>query len=123
MKQHLDIVAALQIGFGVLGLLVGGLTFVILTAVGAATNEEEAFFVFLGIGMAVGLLLFLLSVPAIIGGIGLLRRKPWARILVLILSFIDLLNFPFGTAVGGYSIWVLMQQETTDLLGRGDRRT
>lgn len=119
MKQHLDIVAALQIGFGFLGLLVGALAFGILVAIGVAEGEEEAFFVLGGIGLVVAVICIVFSVPAIIGGIGLLKRRSWARILVLILSALDLLNFPLGTAVGAYSIWVLAQKETADLLGSG----
>jgi hypothetical protein len=56
-----------------------------------------------------------LSIPGVIGGIGLLKRKPWARILVLILAVFDLLNVPIGTAVGVYTIWVLIQEETEQL--------
>jgi hypothetical protein len=55
------------------------------------------------------------SIPGIIAGIGLFKRKEWARILTLILSVIKLMNIPIGTAVGAYSIWVLVQDETTAL--------
>jgi hypothetical protein len=59
-----------------------------------------------------------LSLPGIIGGIGLLREKEWARILVLILSGFNLFNVPIGTAVGIYSIYVLLQPETVQLFAR-----
>ena len=36
-------------------------------------------------------------------------------VLVLILSAIDLLNIPIGTALGIYTIWVLVQAETVVL--------
>lgn len=58
-------------------------------------------------------------VPAIIGGIGLLRRKPWRRYLVLVLSVLDLFNIPLGTAVGIYCIWALTQEETAQLFAEG----
>jgi hypothetical protein len=41
-------------------------------------------------------------------GIGLLQRQPWARTLALVMSFFALLNVPFGTALGIYTLWVLM---------------
>ena len=41
-------------------------------------------------------------------GVGLLQRAPWARILALVMGFISLLSFPFGTALGIYTIWVLL---------------
>jgi phage shock protein PspC (stress-responsive transcriptional regulator) len=55
-----------------------------------------------------------LSIPGIIAGIGLFKRKEWARILTLIISVLDLVNFPFGTAVGVYSIWALVQPEVVE---------
>lgn len=41
-------------------------------------------------------------------GLGLLDRRPWARILALVLAFLALLRFPFGTALGIYTLWVLL---------------
>jgi len=41
-------------------------------------------------------------------GWGLLRREPWARIVALVLAFISLFNIPFGTAIGVYTLWVLL---------------
>jgi len=52
----------------------------------------------------------------LIGGIGLLKKKPWARILVLIVGCVRLFVFPIGTALGVYSIWVLTKDETISLL-------
>jgi len=73
----------------------------------------------------------LLSVVAIIvlggsamgfsAGWGLLHREPWARVLTLILAFLVLfINIPVGTAVGVYTMWVLLpgdsEQEYEDLV-------
>ncbi len=55
-----------------------------------------------------------LFVKAIIGfatGWGLLQREAWARTAALVLGFIALLNIPFGTALGIYTIWVLLPGE------------
>lgn len=59
------------------------------------------------------LLLFLLiSAPGTIGGFGLLRRRRWARTLVLVLGAVNLVSFPpFGTALGAYTLWVLLRRE------------
>jgi len=54
---------------------------------------------------------FLILVKAALGlaaGGGLLQRASWARILALIAGFLALLNIPFGTALGIYTIWVLL---------------
>ncbi len=59
--------------------------------------------------------MFVISAPGILGGIGLLKRKYWAKILVLVLGVILLLHFPFGTALGIYTIWLLTRKETAPL--------
>ncbi|HKV80707.1 MAG TPA: zinc ribbon domain-containing protein [Candidatus Sulfotelmatobacter sp.] len=41
-------------------------------------------------------------------GWGLMQRETWARVLVLVLAFISLFNIPFGTAIGVYTLWVLL---------------
>jgi len=115
MERHLSAVAALQVGLSILGVLLGIFVFVLLTGIGVIAQEKEALFILSTIGTGVGLFLLIISVPGIIGGIGLFKRKEWARILVLILSAIDLLNIPIGTALGIYSIWVLAQKETVQL--------
>jgi len=45
-------------------------------------------------------------------GWGLLQRAPWARLLALILAFLALFNVPFGTAIGVYTLWVLLPDES-----------
>lgn len=61
-------------------------------------------------------------------GWGLLQRDPWARVLLLVLAFISLINIPFGTALGVYTLWVLLpgtsQQEYDTLVAtRGAQTT
>jgi hypothetical protein len=51
-------------------------------------------------------IVLLFSIPAIIGGIGLLNQKKWAMTLVLVLGCFKLFSFPIGTALGIYTIWV-----------------
>ena len=48
------------------------------------------------------------STPGIAGGVGLARGRRWARRLVVALSVAMLLAFPLGTALGGYTLWVLL---------------
>jgi hypothetical protein len=57
----------------------------------------------------------LFSALGIIGGIGILKRKNWARYLVMVQSVLDLFNFPIGTALGIYCVWVLAKDETARL--------
>ena len=43
------------------------------------------------VGPAVGFFFFLTSVPEVIGVIGLLKRRGWARILVMIIAVLGLI--------------------------------
>jgi len=43
------------------------------------------------------------------------RYRPWARLLALGLAMINLVLFPFGTALGGYALWVLLKDEGREL--------
>lgn len=115
MEKHITTVAALHIGLSIFGIIIGAFIFILLTAIGFVSRDEEALAILAAIGTIVGIFLFVLSVPGIIGGIGLLKRKEWARILILVVSAIDLINIPIGTALGVYSIWVLVNDETVKL--------
>jgi hypothetical protein len=41
---------------------------------------------------------------------GLFQRQPWARFLGLVLGFLSLIRIPFGTALGIYTLWVLLPE-------------
>jgi hypothetical protein len=57
-------------------------------------------------------LILLKAASGFIAGWGLLQREPWARIVALVLGFISLFNIPFGTAVGVYTLWVLLPTQS-----------
>lgn len=64
-------------------------------------------------------LFLVMSLPCLILGYGLLNLRPWARILGLVLSALNLLNFPIGTAISLYAFWVLLKPETEALFKPG----
>ncbi len=116
MKQHVSLVGALHVGFGILGLL--GALAVYLSfhfIFGFVEDVDIAEELISFIGNTLSLIIVFFSALGIIGGIGLFTYKSWARILVMIVSAINCLNIPIGTAKGVYSIWVLMQAETIEL--------
>ena len=43
---------------------------------------------------------------------GLFEREPWARFLGVALGFLALLRFPLGTALGIYTLWVLLPESS-----------
>jgi hypothetical protein len=60
-------------------------------------------------------LMALVGVVGIVAGCGLLGHKNWARIMVMVLGIIALLNFPFGTALGVYTLLVVLKPEAKEL--------
>ena len=66
------------------------------------------------VGTAVGLLFAALGIPGVVAGYGLLTKKPWARVLTIVVGILSLVNFPVGTAIGLYTLWVLTQPAATE---------
>ena len=62
--------------------------------------------------MSVGTFVLAKAAVELIAGWGLLRREPWARMLTIVLAFFSLFNIPFGTALGIYTLWVLLPSES-----------
>ena len=114
MKPHITIIGIIRIGYSAFWLLSGCLVFSLLWGIGifVATDDPTALVVLGLIGSIMGVFIFLLSIPGIIGGIGLLKYKNWARYLVLLLAVLDLFMFPLGTAFAIYTFWALVQDET-----------
>jgi hypothetical protein len=53
--------------------------------------------------------------PGLLAGIGLLRGKPWARTVLIVLSLLVILLFPVGTALGGFGLWVLLGRDANQV--------
>ena len=116
MKQHVSFVGALHIGFGILGLLGAFALFIGFQFLFELVEHEPiAQKVLSYVGNSAALIILFFSSLGVIGGIGLFSYSAWARVLVIIVSAINCLNVPIGTAKGIYSIWVLMQPETIEL--------
>ncbi|MDX9881801.1 MAG: hypothetical protein RBS73_07015 [Prolixibacteraceae bacterium] len=115
MEGHVRTVAALHIALSILGFLCAIILYSILNLIGNFVDDQEAEWILTIIATSLSVFLFILAIPGLIGGIGLLKYREWARILILIISALKLLSFPIGTAIGVYSIWALVQKETTDL--------
>ena len=114
MERHINVVASLHIGLSILGLIIGIIVFAVLNVTGGFVQEIEAQKILAIIANVVVVVITVLSIPGLIAGIGLFKRKEWARILTLIISVLHLFNFPLGTAVGVYSIWALVQPEVVE---------
>jgi predicted Ser/Thr protein kinase len=115
MEKHVTLVAVINIVFGTLRLLIGMIAFAAIWGGGRISQDPTAMKITGIVATGVAIFFAVISVPELIGGIGLLKRRGWARILVLIISILNLLNIPIGTAIGIYTIWVLLKDETARL--------
>lgn len=124
MRDHVRILGWLNIVLGGLGLLAAVIVFFVFGGIAgivgiAAHDDPDAVRVavpVLGIlGTVIPMIVALLSLPGVIVGAGLLQFRPWARILGIILSALNLIHVPLGTLLGVYGLWVLLQQETERL--------
>jgi hypothetical protein len=64
-----------------------------------------------GLITSLGVGVLVLGVVGMAAGWGLWQREPWARIVALILAVLALLHFPLGTALGIYTLWVLLPND------------
>jgi len=128
MRDHVKILGILHIVFGSLGILgavvvlliFGGIAGIVgVSADTAEADRATGMAVLGGIGVVVFIVIVVLSVPSLIAGIGLLKYKPWARILTIVLSALDLVHVPVGTALGIYGLYVLLNQQTEALFRSG----
>ena len=126
MREHIKLIGILHIVFGCLGVLLGIALLVffggIAAMLGLAGNDRDfaaAGPILTVIGTGIAIFLFVLSAPSIVGGWGLIKFRPWARVVVIILSAIDLLHFPIGTALGIYGLITLLSEEAKRLFETG----
>jgi len=111
MEKHINIVAALQIGLSVFNLIIALLIFTLFKLIIGFIDEPSAEMILSIVANVIAVFFIIVSLPGIFAGLGLFKRREWARILTLVVSVIGIFNFPFGTAIGIYSIWALVQPE------------
>ena len=119
MASHVDFVGVLFIVWGLLTTLVGVSTLAL--GVGAVALITSASRGGGAGGFAAGVTAALFATLAIIAilwgsahvvvGVPLRRHRPWARLMALMLGSVDLLLLPYGTALGVYALWVLLNEK------------
>src|SRR5207342_759939 len=113
MDTHVKVLGALQVALGAIGLLVALLLILVFGGaagiVGASGDPRAAVAIpIIGLtGTALVAFLLATSLPGVVVGVGLLRRRAWARIAGIVLSIIELMMIPFGTLIGVYGLFVL----------------
>jgi hypothetical protein len=123
MDKHVQIIGILWIVLGVISLCLGLLVLLLLLGVSFIPRLADASDIAPGIlriiAYGISSLLALLGLPKIIAGFGLIKKHEWARIMTVVLSFLELWNVPFGMALSIYSLVILFNQETIRLFNPG----
>jgi len=124
MEKHIKLVAILNIVYRGLIILGSVVLFVLAAVFGrimdfvqrqgdlrAGDLPREVLDIVPIIMVVVGIFMLIVSIVAIIGAVGVLKRQEWGRITVIVVSFFNLIHIPLGTALGVYSLWVLLNDE------------
>src|SRR6266436_9896822 len=130
VQRHIQLLATLWLVNGILRFAEVGSIFIVgrilpfLVGWGVGKPFTNFPFDFLPFGLyAIGCFLALFGVAHIVLAWGLFQREPWARTLGLVIGFLALLRPPFGTALGIYTIWVLLPQQAAEEYDQLSRAT
>jgi len=112
LERHLHIVGILWIALSALFAIPAAVLLILGTSAHIILHSQEFLpgFLPLLLSIAAGTLL-ILAVGGICVGVGLMHHRPWARVAAIILSVLALFHPPFGTALGIYTLWVLLADE------------
>lgn len=111
LERHVHLLGIFWVVYSAISLLGGAVLMIMArwlfgpSGVGTANGAPDFLFPLLTV---VAAYLLFKAIIGIISGFGLLQHADWARILTLILAFLDILHVPFGTALGIYTIWALL---------------
>jgi hypothetical protein len=127
MLAHLDFVGVLFVVWGLLTTLVGVSTLALgigaaalITEAGRGGGGQMAAGVTAAIFTTLALIAIVWGAAHVVVGVPLRQRKPWARHVALMLGSVDLVLLPYGTALGVYALWVLLNEKGKELfMGQG----
>jgi hypothetical protein len=112
MRDHVRILGWCFIVYSAIVALVGMVIGAIVFFGGVISGDHQAMFITGAVGSAIACFLIIISLPGIFAGLGLLKMRPWARIVAIVVGVLHILSFPLGTALGVYTLWVLLNAET-----------
>lgn len=119
MSSHVDFVGILFIVWGGLTVIVGlstlalgvGAFSLITSASRAGGSGQLAAGVIAAAFVALAVIAMIWGAAHVVVGVPVRRHQPWARLLALMLGAVDLVLLPYGTALGAYTMWVLLHDE------------
>src|SRR5262245_17170807 len=120
VPAHVDFLGVLFIVWGVLTTLIGVSTLALGIAAAAmiasrGSGGQFAAGVTVAAFTTLAVMAMIWGVVHVVVGVPLRRRHPWARLVALMLGSVDLLLLPYGTALGVYALWVLLNEKSKAL--------
>ena len=108
MDVHVRAVAILHIILGALTLVGIALVALLFGALVALVQPNPPYLaVVASLGAVVAVPCAIVAIGQMVAALYLLRGSAAARPWVLVFGVLSLLSFPLGTALGGYTLWVL----------------
>jgi len=114
LETHVPVLGWLYVVANALVLVIGIISLILLGGIGVLVEDAVAARILILTGSVTLVLLALIALPGIVAGLGLVGRKPWARILAMVVGFLGLTAFPVGTLLGLYAFYVLLQDSAHD---------
>jgi len=118
VAEHIHLLAILWFVAGALWLIpavvMGVLAAVITVPLALHNAEKIAFVVAPGIFVILCVLFLVMAALRFLTGWSLLKLQPWGRTLALVMAFLALIHPPLGTALGIYTLFILLPDAAGD---------
>jgi hypothetical protein len=112
IAANLKLLAILWMVLSVVTCLIPGLFLVLSADLAAPYIPPDAPGFIVPLLHGIGIFLLCGAAIGLLAGWGLLEGQAWARMLAIVLAFLNLLHIPFGTALGIYTLWVLLPAQS-----------
>jgi len=118
VAEHVHLLAILWFVVGALwlipALIMGVLSAVITVPLAAHGAHRIAFVLAPGLFVILCIVFLVSAALRFVAGWGLLKMEPWGRTFALVVGFLGLIHPPFDTALGIYTLFVLLPDAAGD---------
>jgi hypothetical protein len=116
-SKHVTILAWINIALSAIIILFAVFALLFLSGMGVAAGDPKAAGILGMVGLFGATFLIVIALPGLVAGYGLIQQRRWGRILGIVVSVLNLFEFPIGTLVGLYGLRVLTDDEAVAYFG------
>jgi hypothetical protein len=111
METHRKVVGILHVIFGAISLAVVAIATIFMGVLSTFVRDSQfPLSVAVAVGAAVAAVFALVALAELVAGAMLVAGRAGARPWVIGFGVLQLLNIPFGTALGAYTLWALTNE-------------